>query len=361
VSSNGIRKEDIDTPALLVDLDLMEKNLLTMASFFRGKKARLRVHTKVHRTPALAHRQIEAGARGICCQKLGEAEVMASAGIEDIIVTNQIVTPDKINRLVNLAKRTDICVPVDNPRNADDLSRAALKEGARLKVLVDIDTGAQRCGVEPGESALKLAQHINALRGLRLRGLMSFEGHLSWMEPRDQRRKECEKLEHLLTDTKMLMENRGIAVEEICTGTTGTYDVTGNYPGVTEAKAGIYLLMDNNYHQHVPEFDCALSILCTVISVPSSERIVTDAGLTSISNAYGDPVVRDGLGLKVQELHAENTVLKVERGPRIGIGDKIELIPSYLDGTVNMHESLYAIRNTKVEATWSISGRGRSR
>jgi D-serine deaminase-like pyridoxal phosphate-dependent protein len=166
------------------------------------------------------------------------------------------------------------------------------------------------------------------------------------MEPRDQRRKECEKLEHLLTDTKMLMENRGIAVEEICTGTTGTYDVTGEYPGVTEAKAGIYLLMDNNYHQHVPEFDCALSILCTVISVPNSER---------------DPVVRDGPGLKVQELHAENTVLKVERGRRIGIGDKIELTPSYLDGTVNMHETLYAIRNTKVEATWSISGRGRSR
>jgi len=361
VSLDRIRKEDIDTPALLVDLDLMEKNLLTMASFFRGKKARLRVHTKVHRTPALAHRQIEAGARGICCQKVGEAEVMVSAGIEDIIVTNQIVTPEKIDRLVNLAKYTDICVPVDNQRNADDLSRAALREGASLKVLVDIDMGAQRCGVEPGESALKLAQHISALRGLRLMGLMGFEGHLSWMEPRDQRRKECEKLERLLGDTKRLIENRGIAVEEICTGTTGTYDVTGKCAEVTEAKAGIYLLMDYNYHQHVPEFDCALTVLSTVISVPSSKRVVTDAGLTCISNAYGDPMVRDGLGLKVQELHAENTVLKVETGQRIGIGDKIEFIPSYLDGTVNMHEKLYAIRNAKVEETWTISGRGRSR
>ena len=361
MSFDGIRKEEIDTPALLVDLDLMEKNLLTMASYFRDKRARLRAHTKVHRTPALAHKQIEAGARGICCQKVGEAEVMASAGIEDIIVTNQIVPPDKINRLVSLAKHTDICVPVDNPRNADDLSKSALKEGVRLKVLVDIDTGAQRCGVEPGEPALKLAQHISVLRGLQLMGLMTFEGHLSWMEPRDRRRKECEKLEALLTDTKRLMESRGIAVEEICTGTTGTYDVTGKCPEVTEVKAGIYLLMDHNYHQHVPEFDCALTVLCTVISVPSSERIVTDAGLTCFSNAYGNPVVRGGLGLEVHELHAENTVLKVERGRRIEIGDKIELIPSYLDGTVNMHERLHAIRNSKVEATWSISARGRSR
>jgi D-serine deaminase-like pyridoxal phosphate-dependent protein len=143
-------------------------------------------------------------------------------------------------------------------------------------------------------------------------------------------------------------------------GTTGTYDAACKSPIVTEIHAGSYLLMDSNYHQHVPEFDCALSVLSTAISVPTSERLVTDAGLMSISTASGNPVVKEHPGLSIHELHAENTVFKAERGIRIEVGDKIEVIPSYLDGTVNMHERLFGIRKGRVENVWSISGRGRS-
>jgi D-serine deaminase-like pyridoxal phosphate-dependent protein len=307
MSSLGIRREEIDTPALLVDLDLMEKNILTMTNFLHGKKARLRAHTKVHRTPELARKQIEAGAKGICCQKIGEAEVMAAAGINDIIVTNEIVTPTKIERLLNLAKYINISIPVDNPRNVDDLSKAALKKGVMLNVLVDIHMGSERCGVEPREPALRLAEHITALPGLQLGGLMGFEGHISFMEPRDQRRRECEKLEHLIIDTKKLIQKKGLTVEDISSGTTGTYDVTGTFPEITEVQAGSYLLMDSYYHQHVPEFECAVSVLSTTISAPTTERIITDAGLMSISNTYGNPVMRDRTGLKVHALHAENT------------------------------------------------------
>lgn len=355
--SVGIEREDIDTPALLVDLDLMEKNLGTMANFFHGKRTRFRPHTKVHRTPALAHKQIEVGATGICCQKVSEAEVMAGAGIKDIMVPNQIVTANKIRRLIKLATSANISVAVDSLENAVDLSKAATEQGVKLNVWVDVHTGSQRCGVEPGEPALRLAEHINALQGLALVGLTAYEGNLSWLEPRDQRRKEAEKVVSLLIDTQKLIERAGVSVQEISMGTTGTYDATDRFPEISSVRAGSYLLMDCNYHKHAQEFECALSVLSTVISVPSSQRAVTDAGLMSINKNYGAPTIEDE-GLTIYEFHGENTVLTLGRSIRIG--DKVEIIPSYLDGTINMHEKLYGIRNNKVEVVWKISARGTS-
>ena len=356
----GIEIEEIDTPALLIDLDLMEKNISTMSAFFKGKEAKLRAHTKVHRTPVIAHKQLDAGAKGICCQKVAEAEVMAAAGIKDIMVTNQIVTPAKIKRLIALSKYAHVSVPVDSLENAKELSKAARREGVELDVLVDIHMGSKRCGVEPGKPAVKLAKSIKRLKGLRLMGLMGFEGHVSWMEPREKRRKEIERLEGLLVETKSLIEKAGISVEEISTGSTGTYDVSGRIPGVTEVQAGTYILMDSEYHKHVPEFDCALSVLSTVISKPSDKRVVTDAGLMSISTVSGKPEVARKDGLEVYEVHAENTILEIKKPVKIRIGDKIELIPSYLDGTVNCHNRFYGIRKGKVEVVWDILGRGTS-
>jgi D-serine deaminase-like pyridoxal phosphate-dependent protein len=355
--SVGIEREEIDTPALLVDLDLMEKNLQTMADFFHGKRAKFRPHTKVHRTPALAHKQMKAGAAGICCQKVSEAEVMADAGIRDIMVPNQIVTPSKIRRLVKLATSANISVPIDSIENADDLSKAATEQGIKLNVWLDVHTGSQRCGVEPGEPALRLAEHINSLPGLALIGLTAYEGNLSWLEPREQRRRETEKVALLLIDTQKLIEGTGVSVKEIAMGTTGTYDATTKFPEVSTVRAGSYLLMDCNYHKHASEFECALSVLTTVISVPSRQRAVTDAGLMSINKNYGPPTTKDD-GLKIYEFHGENTVLTLEKG--IEIGDKVEIIPSYLDGTINMHEKLYGLRRNNVEALWKISARGTS-
>jgi D-serine deaminase-like pyridoxal phosphate-dependent protein len=356
----GIERDEIETPALLVDLDLMEKNLHTMANFFCGKKAKFRPHTKVHRSPALAHKQIEAGAIGICCQKVSAADVMVSAGIKDVMVANQIATPSKISRLVKLAAAANIAVPIDSVRNADDLSKAAIEQGVKLNVWLDVHVGSQRCGVEPGEPAVRLAEQINALPGLQLIGLMAYEGHLDWLEPRDQRRKEFEKAAFLVTETQKLIERRGISVEEISMGTTGTYDAAGNFPGMTQVRAGSYLLMDCKYHKHVPEFECALSVLTTVISVPSTQRAVTDAGLMSINQNYGPPEVRNRKDLAIYKLHGDNTLLTRKRETRIEVGEKIEIIPSYLDGTINMHERLYALRKNKVEAVWEISARGKS-
>ncbi|KON30201.1 hypothetical protein AC482_04395 [miscellaneous Crenarchaeota group-15 archaeon DG-45] len=356
----GLEKDELDTPALLIDLDLMEENISTMADFFRGKEAALRAHTKVHRTPILAHKQMEAGAKGVCCQKVGEAEVMVASGIRDVMVTNEIVAPAKIRRLVSLAKHADISVPVDDASNAKALARAVKGEGVELSVLVDIHMGSGRCGVEPGEPALRLARSIQELKGLRLRGLMGFEGHVSAMEPREKRRVEIERLEGLLIETKELMERDGMEVPEVSTGSTGTYDVSGRIPGVTEVQAGTYILMDANYHQHVPEFGCALSVLSTVISRPSSDRAITDAGRMSISTPRGTPLVKGMDGLEVVGVHAENTILRVEGHADAAIGDKIEIIPPYLDGTVKLHERFHGIRNGRVEAAWEIIGRDSS-
>lgn len=356
----GIKKSEIDTPALLIDLGVAEKNISSMRKFLNGKRCRLRAHTKVHRLSFLAHRQLRAGAKGICCQKVAEAEVMACAGISDIIVTNQIVTPAKMSRLVALSKHIEVSVPVDNVTNAENLASAAVKEGTQLGVLVDVHLGSNRCGVEPGDQALRLARTVSALNGLKLKGLMGFEGHLSWVEPRDNRRIEIERAEELLVRTKKLVESSGIGIEEISAGSTGTYDVTALNPEMTELQAGSYVLMDGKYRQHVPEFDCALTVLSTIISRPSEDRIVTDAGLMSMSSANGNPTpVALPEGLEI-EMHAENTVLRGKIPIELAVGDNIEFVPSYLDDTVNHHERIYGIEGGKVEQVWANLGRGTS-
>jgi 3-hydroxy-D-aspartate aldolase len=361
----GTKKGEMETPALLIDLDLMERNLSTMARFFKGKKAGLWAHTKVHRAPMLARKQIELGARGICCQKVRQAEIMAAMGIGDILVPNIIATPSKISRLVSLAKQANITGLVDDSRNAKLLSERALREGVALRVLLDVHVGAHRFGAEPGEPALKLAREITALKGLRLMGLMGNVGHLSSIEPRDQRREHVEKAITLLLDTKKLIERSGIKIEQISTGSTGTYDVCTEHSDVTQVRAGSYILMDHPYHDHVPEFDCALTVLSTVISKHPDGILVLDAGMASISTAYGNPKlvpseILEADNVELFELHAENALLKIRKPIKIDVGDKAELVPSYLDATMIRHERFYGMRKGQIELTGEVIGRNAS-
>jgi len=351
----GVSKDELDTPVLLADLDLIEKNVSKMADYLKPRRTKLRAHTKVHRIPFLAHKQLMAGAKGICCQKVSAAQEMVASGVKDVIVTNQIVTPQKIKRLVALTKTARVSVPVDNESNARLISKIADEEQVEIGVLVDIHMGSQRCGVEPGEPAVKLAQNLAHLRGLRLEGFMGFEGHLSWIEPRERRRAEVERGESLVVKTKLLAERSGVHIEEISTGSTGTYDVTANNPEITELQAGTYVLMDGEYYKHTPEFSCALTVLATVISRPDDKRAITDAGLMSINTALGNPQVAYRDDIEVLELHAENTILKTQPKSKINVGDKIELTPSYLDGTINCHKEVYGIRRETVETIWNTS------
>ena len=356
----GRKKDDIETPALLIDLDVMENNLRRMAAFFAGQRAALRPHAKSHKCPALAHRQLQAGAIGITCAKLGEAEVMAAAGISDILIANEVVGPRKIDRLMHLARRADVMVEVDSPQNVEALSAAAVAHGVQLRVLVEVNVGHNRCGVEPGGAALALSQKVTQSEGLRYAGLAGYEGHLVLVKDRVQREAGCHLSMQRLVSSRELVERNAIPVEIVSAGGTGTYDITGAWPGVTEVQAGSYLLMDTTYRELGLGFGNALSVLSTVMSRPTDRRAVADAGMKAMTLEFGVPEVKGRADVRLAHLAEEHAILELDRRG-LEPGEKIEFIPSHVCTTVNLHDEFYGIRNGLVECVWEIAGRGRFR
>jgi len=352
---------EIDTPALLIDLPVMEQNLSRMADFFQGREAKLRPHAKTHKCPVIARKQIELGAIGITCAKLEEAEVLVEGGIRDILIANQTVGEYKISRLIELAHRTDLTVAVDHPENVSALSEAASASGIRLKVLVELDIGMGRCGVSPGQAALALAQQVSRSSGLVFAGLMGYEGHLVFVPSLQERTVRCREAMSLLLGTKALLEKAGLPVSVVSGGGTGTYAITGNIPGITEVQAGSYLFMDTRYRgiEGLDGFDSALTLLATVISRPQEKRAIIDAGMKAISHEFGLPAIKNQPGAKLMALAEEHGIIRFEE-PESGlkVGDKIELIPSHGCTTVNLHDYYFGVRDSLLEAIWPITGRG---
>ncbi len=353
---------ELETPALLLDLDLMEKNISHMSEYFRGKKAKLRPHVKNHKTPIIALKEIEAGAVGVAVAKLDEAEVMAWSGIRNIMLMNQIVTDEKIDRLTSLAKHAEIIVAVDNSDNVGRLSNSAAKKGVKLGIVAEIDIGYHRSGVRPGNEALNLTRTIVASKGLDFKGLAGYEGHVSLIKDPDERRTQDKLSMKALVETKDLIEDKGIPVEMVSAGGTGTYNISGEYPGITEVQAGSYVTMDVAYRDCGIDFDCALSVLSTVTSVPSDDRAVLDTGLKTVTEDQGLPEVKGVEGIEVKKLSAEHMHLKFEKDHTpLKIGDKVEVLPSDTDTTINLHSEFYGIRKGEVELVWPILARGKSR
>lgn len=358
----GCYKDQLDTPILLIDLDIMESNIAKMADYFSKTQSDLRPHTKTHKTPIIAHKQINAGAIGVTCAKLGEAEVMVSSGIKDILIANEIVTEQKIAKLVGLAKHADIMVAVDDPQNVENLSIAAHKMKASLRVLVEVNTGMNRCGVSPGKSALELARKVLRSKNLVFSGLMGYEGHTVTIPNFAERKRETEKSLSLLIETKELLKKDGIETKIISGGGTGTYNITGQYPGITEVQAGSYVFMDTYYRNVLQDFDCALTILTTVISRPNNNTAIVDAGMKSVTKEFGMPEVKNIDGAKVISLSEEHGKMDIsESDTDLKPGDKIELIPSHCCTTINLHDKFFCIRNDILESIWDIAGRGKVR
>lgn len=358
----GAYKQEFDTPVLLIDLDLMESNIAKMADFFCTVSAKLRPHTKTHKTPILAHKQIDAGAIGVTCAKLGEAEVMVNSGIKQILIANEIITPLKIEKLTSLARHSDLIVAVDDEENVEHLSKSASQKGINLKVLIEVDIGMNRCGVEPGEPALKLANKIEKSKNLVFAGLMGYEGHTVTIPDFDKRKFETERSMALLVQTKELIERNGLQVEIMSGGGTGTYNITGKIPEMTEIQAGSYIVMDAYYKNVVNEFDCALTVLSTVISRPNKDTAIIDAGLKTVTKEFGLPLVKGIEGAKLTRLSEEHGNLDVRKSEiELKRGDKIELIPTHCCTTINLHDKFYGIRNGRLETIWDITGRGKVR
>jgi D-serine deaminase-like pyridoxal phosphate-dependent protein len=349
--------DQLDSPQLLIDLDVVDGNLRRMFERFQERGLRVRVHFKSLKCAGLARYIAAAGADGFLCAKLNEAEVLADAGLTDLFIANQVVGPIKLGRLAELARRVDVRVCVDDPANVDAMAQAARAAGSTIGVLVEVDIGMRRCGVEPGEPALALARRIHAYAGLRFLGLQGYDGHLQQVPDPGERRRRCEESLAQLVGTRRLIEQAGIPVAVVTGAGTGTFDFVGAYEGVTEIQPGSFVLMDCAYHTVRPEFGCALSILATVISRRPTWYVL-DAGSKAISKDFGTPVIKDRPADTVTRLSEEHTsVDTTDAGVRIG--DRVEVIPAHCCATMNLHRACVAVRRGRVEAFWPIEASGR--
>jgi len=358
----GFPKQEIDTPALLIDLQKLEHNIEKMAMFTAKAGVSLRPHMKTHKCPVIAQKQITAGAIGVTCQKLGEAEVAAKSGITNILVTNQIVGQQKILRLVKLAERTDVKVLVDCRGNVIDLNRIARKKGVKLGVLVEVDVGMGRCGVEPGEKALRLVKFVHRQESLEFMGLHGYEGHACMIPSFEERERVTLEAMQRLTETKKLVEAAGYDVKIVSAGSTGTYMITGRYPGITEIQPGSYVTMDSKYSSvEGVDFEHALTILTTVISRPRKDTAIIDAGLKAMTTDFGLPVVVSCKGATLDENVSEEHAKLLLEGDAIHlqVGDKVELIPSHGCTTINLHDYFIVMKDDKVHEIWPIEARGK--
>ena len=356
-------REELDTPAFLIDLDAMEGNIGKMAAYFEQRPVSVRPHMKHHKTPAIAHKQMEAGAVGVCCQKLGEAEVMVDGGIKDILITYQIVGAVKVRRLMALCRRANMMVTVDDPRNVEELSEAAQAFDVGLGVLVDVNSGQDRCGVEPGHPAVELAKVVAGAGGLELKGVNGYAGHIQAIEdPEERASRDREAMGRIMASVEGIRQ-AGMPVEVVSGGGTGTYQITGNFPGVTELQPGSYVFMDVAYRRVLTDFDIAGTVLATVISRPTADRAVLDSGMKAISTDQWPPVVKYPQGVEVGSVSDEHLVVKLTTSDarQLRPGDKVELIPGHNDTTVNLHSHLFGLRRDRLETVWEVGARGRIR
>jgi len=357
----GKHKHEIETPALLLYADPLERNIDKMATFFSEIECNLRPHFKTHRLPVIAHKQIKAGARGITCAKISEAKVLVESGVRDLLIANQIVGERKLEQLAGLAHHSDIIVAVDNVENVSQMSAIAVKRGVKINVLIEFDVGLNRCGVGTQEEALALARTILNLKGVRLRGLMGYEGHTVMIPDHERRKSECRKALSRLTKVRDFLQKNGISIEIVSAGGTGTYDIAAHYPGITEVQAGSYATMDTQYRRIGIDFEIALSLMTTIISHPTEGKYILDTGSKSLSNDMGMPELIEASGAVIDAMHEEHVRILWKNPTRnLKIGDKLEFYPRHGCTTINLHDCCYLIRNDIVEAVWQMGARGAS-
>lgn len=350
--------KEIDTPALLLDKKKFDANIKKMSDYFADKPVKLRPHAKTHKCARIAKEQLANGAIGITCAKLSEAESMVENGIDRILIANEIVDKSKIERLVQLNKKDKTSVAVDDYENAVMISSTACDSGIKVPVLIDVNVGMNRCGVAPGEECVEFAKQISELPGLELAGIMGYEGHAVLVENIEERKARAVKSMEILADCAKAIRAAGISVDIVSGGGTGTYNISSGVDGITEIQAGSYVLMDNRYANVMPEFEKALSILCTVVSAKSPDRIVTDCGVKAVSKDFGMPTVKDRLDMEIRMLCEENAIITVSSENVPKVGDKMEIFPSHICTTAALHERYNVIEDGKLIDVWDINARG---
>jgi D-serine deaminase-like pyridoxal phosphate-dependent protein len=357
----GLPTSALDTPALLVDLDVLEANIATIASVCRQNGVNWRPHIKGQKTIGITQKKLAGGAIGVTCAKLGEAEVMAEAGIRDILIANQIVGPIKLRRLIALLDLADPIVAVDSLANVEALAEAARQHGRVLQVLIEVDIGAKRAGVGPGAPVLTLAKAIAGRPGLAFRGLTGWESHTVTIADAAEKAAAVAAAVGLLTSSADACRRAGYPVDIVSCGGTGSFPYCAQQPGVTEVQVGGAIFSDMHYRSHYHlDYPCALTLLATVTSRPTPTRIILDAGKKAMS---GDAALPQPIGLpdlRQLRLSAEHMTIELEAPsdePRIG--QRLEFIVGYSDTTVHLHEEIVGVRRGRIEAIWPIVARGK--
>lgn len=362
----GDAVRDIDTPALIVDLDAFETNIARLASEIADAGLRLRAHAKTHKCPQIALRQIEAGAVGVCCQKVGEAEAMVTGGVKDVLLTNEIWGETKLARLAALAKSARIGVCVDDATNVADVSAAAVNAGSTIDVYVEIDVGAGRCGIAHGVPAVELAKAVVAAEGLNFRGLQAYHGSAQHIRKIKDRRRAIEDACARVQETLDLLKDAGIDCEIVTGAGTGSFQFEVASGLYHEVQCGSYIFMDADYAQNegreggdFDDFRHSLYVLVTVMSATKPGRAVVDAGHKALGNDQGMPRVADIAGARYERPSDDHGTLVLDGAVRDAVlGEKIRLIPGHCDPTVNLYDWFVVVQAGRVVDLWEITARG---
>lgn len=358
----GRSKHVLDTPILCIDLDLMESNIQRMAEFLLRHGKNWRPHAKCHKTPAVALKEIAAGAIGVTVAKVSEAEVLAAAGIRDILIANMIVGQPKWERLAALCSWADPIVACDHFAQVEPLAAICARNGVTCRVIIEMNIGLDRVGTRPGRDTFDLALAVSKLNGIEFVGIMGYEGHLLRIEHADEKRKQICDAMAMLAECADKLRQDGLRCDIVSAGGTGSYQISAECPGITELQCGGGIFADPFYLQgcNVSGLDSALTVLATVVSRPTLDRAVLDSGRKTLNPDVQLPIVKGWPDATVKRLSAEHCELTL--GPQsqnLKIGDKVELIVGYADFTTPLHDHFYGFRDERLEVVWPILGRGK--
>jgi len=359
----GMRLDEVDTPALILDLDAFETNLKRLTDAL-PPRIRVRAHAKTHKCPEIGKRQIAAGAVGLCCQKVSEAEAMVEAGIQDVLVSNEVVGARKLGRLAALARRAKLGVCVDNAANVRHMEAAMKRAGAHIDVYMELEVGMRRCGVAPGEPAVALARAIAASPSLRFAGIHAYHGRAQHIRSMDERRAVITNSSLDVKNTKAMLKAAGIDCPLVTGAGSGTFMFEVELGAWDEIQPGSYIFMDSDYARNewappLPRFEHSLFVLAGVMSRPASALAIVDAGLKASAVDSGLPVVWQRPGLAFTRASDEHGWIEIgKEAAAVALGDKLLLVPGHCDPTVNLYDWYVCVRKGIVEALWPITARG---